>query len=305
MDRQPLPPSSMTGFGASTGTADGVQWRWELKSVNGRGLDVRLRLPPGSDRLDQRVRERLAQRLQRGSVSVQLELSRAVAKPPLQINAEAIARVLALHEALGPRVDRAPPRLETLLQVRGVLDTGEEPPEAEAVVIARDGALLAGLDAALDQLVAARRQEGVRLSAVIADQIAGIAELVGQAGALAATQPAQLHARLTQALAELLASPQPGQRSIDPQRLEAEVALLALKADVREELDRLTAHIGQARDLLSSGTAIGRKLDFLAQEFNREANTLTSKSADMALTRLGIELKAIVDQFREQVQNIE
>jgi uncharacterized protein (TIGR00255 family) len=282
-----------------------VQWRWELKSVNGRGLDVRLRLPPGMDRLDQRVRERLSQQLQRGSVSVQLEVSRTVAKPPLQINAEAIARVLALHEALGPRVDRAPPRLEALLQVRGVLDTGEEAPEAEETVVARDGLLLAGLDAALTQLVAARRQEGARLTTVIADQITRIADLVGQAGTLAATQPAQLHARLTQALADLLATPQPGQRTIDPQRLEAEVALLALKADVREELDRLTAHIAQARDLLAGGGAIGRKLDFLAQEFNREANTLTSKSADMALTRVGIEIKAIVDQFREQVQNIE
>ncbi|MDX2101058.1 MAG: YicC/YloC family endoribonuclease [Alphaproteobacteria bacterium] len=305
MIKPAVPLLSMTAFAQAAGTEPSFAWRWEVRSVNARGLDLRVRLPQGCERLEPTVRDRLSKVCVRGAVSATLEVRRLAGARPLQINAEAIARVLALHQALVPRVDPSPPRLEALLQVKGVLDASEDAPDSEEEVAQRDALLIQGLDAAGAALHQARADEGARLAAVLLAQIDRIDALVGEAASLAVTQPTALRNRLVAMLADVLAEPQPGQRSIDPQRLEQEVALLAVKADVREELDRLIAHSAQARDLVAAGGAVGRRLDFLAQEFNREANTLTSKSTDTALTRLGIELKTVIDQFREQVQNIE
>jgi uncharacterized protein (TIGR00255 family) len=294
--------SSMTGFARVAGEADGISWAWELKSVNGRALDLRLRLPPGFDALEAPLRAALAHRLRRGSVSATLTVGRLIA-PPLRVNSEMLAQVVALlgqlTAELAGKLETAPPRLDGLIGLRGVMETVEDEPEE--VVAARQAAILDAWSLALDRLAAARGEEGARLAAVLCEQRGELAALVEAAAGCAASQPAAIRARLEALLAELsgIAPRMP------EERVAQELALLVSRADVREELDRLRAHIAQAGELLEQGGAVGRQLDFLCQELNREANTLCSKSASLELTRVGLALKATIEQFREQVQNLE
>jgi uncharacterized protein (TIGR00255 family) len=291
----------MTGFARVEGSQDGTSWAWELKSVNSKSLDVRLRLPPGFDYLEPLLRTSLAQRLKRGAISATLSLTRdAGAGGGLRVNRAALDQILALADELTGRIEAAPPRLDGLLALRGVLEAAgeEESPEAREMLAA---VFLAGWEAALASLVAMREAEGARLAAVLRERLAEMTLLAAAAEASAAAQPDAIRARLRSLVAALLdASP-----ALPEERLAQEAALLVARADIREELDRLAAHLAAAQDLLREGTAIGRRFDFLCQEFNREANTLCSKSADVELTRTGLALKAAIEQLREQVQNIE
>jgi uncharacterized protein (TIGR00255 family) len=288
----------MTGFARTEGDTAGISWVWELKSVNGKSLDLRLRLPPGYDALEVSLRAALGGRLRRGNISANLTVNRT-APPAIRINREMLARVVALLGELADEVEAAPPRLDGLIGLRGIIETVEDEPDD--VVGARRVAIAAGWVAALDGLAASRNEEGTRLGEVLSSQLAELAELVAAASASAAAQPEALRARLQQSLAALtdLAPTMP------PERVAQEMALLVSRGDVREELDRLRAHLAQAGDLLAKGDGVGRQLDFLCQELNREANTLCSKSADIELTRIGLALKLTVEQFREQVQNLE
>jgi uncharacterized protein (TIGR00255 family) len=291
---------SMTGFARGSAALGDQGWSWEIRSVNARGLDARLRLPPGLDQLEPLLREAVARRCARGTVNIALELRRAGAGQGFRINRQALDGLLALQAALGPRVDQAPPRLEALLHLRGLLEEAE-PEAALGDDDALRAALLASFEQVLGELDAVRCQEGARLADIIGGHVAAIAELTESAAGCAALQPAIVAERLKRQLAGLLEE----RIAVAPERLAAEIALIASRADVTEELDRLRAHVAAARELIAGGGAIGRKLDFLAQEFNREANTLTSKSGDIEVTRCGLALKNAIDQFREQVQNIE
>jgi len=290
----------MTGFARGEGADDGAQWVWEARSVNARGLDIRLRLPPGLDRLEAPAREAVAARAKRGAVSVNLTLTRRAGGGALTVNRALLDEVIRLRDELGGVVDPAPPRLEALLGVRGVVELAEEAPDADAEK-ARDGALLASLERTLDALSAMRGEEGTRLAAVFGEQLAALSALAEAAGATAAVQPAAIKARLAEQVAALLDA-DPG---LPEERLAQEAALLAAKADVAEELDRLSAHIAAVAGLMSAEEPVGRRLDFLCQELNREANTLCAKSSDLELTNIGLSLKAAIERLREQVQNVE
>ena len=292
--------ASMTGFARAEGEGEGVAWSWELKSVNGKSLDLRFRLPPGFDALELPLRTLVGERLKRGSVSANLTVARTGGGSALQVNRAVLDQVLALSRELGKKIKAAPPSIDGLLALRGVLESGEEIPDA-ATREKREAMLLAGCRKAIDALGKMRRAEGARLGAVLSERLNEIARLVGFAESCAATQPDAIRARL-KSLVEALRDAVP---SIPDERLAQEAALLVARGDIREELDRLTAHISAARELLAEGGAVGRRLDFLCQELNREANTLCSKSADVELTRIGLELKAGIEQLREQVQNIE
>lgn len=290
---------SMTGFGRSEGAGAGVTWAWEARSVNGRGLDVRTRLPNGYDALEPVVREEAQKRFKRGSLQIGLTLKRDASAGAAVINT---ALLETLIEAGAPYVKAgrvSAPTWEGLLGVRGVL-TSEDTAEASDLRTTLDGDLRTTLGEALDRLAASRVQEGVALKALLEGLIAQVETTTGQARDLAATTPAALQERIRSRLAGLAP-----EVAIDPQRLAQEAALAATRADVREELDRLTAHAHEARALILGGESAGRRLDFLAQEFNREANTLCSKSSDLALTRLGLDLKTAIDQLREQSSNVE
>lgn len=325
-EQQPLPApksaiASMTGFarrdGHVSGQANGpdgaggvpgarVSWAWEAKAVNAKGLDLRLRLPPGYDALEARARAAAPKHLGRGSLSLTLNVAGETRTQKLRVNAallaEIVAAAAAATKALGSAAAIEPPRLDGLLGLRGVLEPVE--PDLEEAATARaalDRALEVGLDEVLAGLAAMRREEGARLAAVIVGHLDEIARLAGEARRSAAAQPQAIRARFDAQVAEILGAVP----SLPPERVAQEVALLVAKADVREELDRLDAHVAQARDLLAEGGAVGRRFDFLCQEFNREANTLCSKSAELDLTRIGLALKAAVEQLREQVQNVE
>ena len=290
--------SSMTGFASAEGEASGISWVWELKSVNGKSLDLRLRLPPGYDALEARLRSALSGRLRRGNISANLTVNR-VTPPTIRVNREMLDRVIALLGELAGEVEAAPPRLDGLIGLRGIIETVDDEPDD--IIAARRAAVIEAWGIALDRLVAARGEEGGRLGAVLSAQLAELAELVAAASSLSAAQPEALRARLQQSLAALdeLVPAMPRER------VAQELALLVSRGDIREELDRLRAHLAQAGDLLAKGEGVGRQLDFLCQELNREANTLCSKSADIELTRVGLALKVAVEQFREQVQNLE
>jgi len=295
--------SSMTGFARAAGTLpDGALFVWELRSVNGRGLDVRLRLPAGLDALDQPLREAAGQVLKRGNLSATLVVKRETrAAARLTPDPEAIENALRLALDLAARIPGAPPpRAEALLTLPGVL-RAETPEVDEAAEEAARAAVIAGFGEALDGLAAMRREEGRRLAAILAALLDEIGSLTEAAQAEAAAQPGAIRARIEASLAALLA----GEGRIPEERLAAEVALLAGRADVREELDRLAAHVAAARDLIRSGEPIGRRLEFLTQEFAREANTLGAKSASLGLTRLSLDLKAAVERLREQAANVE
>jgi len=291
---------SMTGFAEAQGSRDDARWRWEAKSVNGRGFDLRLRLPPGFDSIEAAARVLAAGRFKRGNIQATLTFEAAAGARGLRIDAAALASAVKIAKEIAAETGLAPASIDGLLALKGVIvqDEGLETDSREHA--GRDAAILESLAVAFDALARARTGEGAKLAALLEAQITEIARLTEAAGAEAATQPATLRDRLKQQIADLVSA-----GTVSPERLEQEIALLAVRADIREELDRLTAHVEEARRLLASGEAVGRKLDFLAQEFNREANTLCSKSSDIALTRLGLELKAVIDQFREQAQNVE
>jgi uncharacterized protein (TIGR00255 family) len=290
----------MTGFARTEGTADGIAWAWELRSVNGRGLDLRFRLPPGFDALEPALREATQRVLRRGTITANLVARRDAARSFVADTA-ALEQALALAVELRARIPDSPPvRAEALLALPGVLRVASAADDERAGPAALEAAR-AGFADALDQLAAARRAEGARLSAVLTGLLGEISALRAQAAAEAADQPAAHRARLADTLLGLLRD-QPG---LPEERIAQEVALLAARSDVREELDRLDSHIQAAHALLAEASNIGRRFDFLVQEFNREVNTLCSKSASAALTATGLRLKATIEQLREQVQNIE
>ena len=293
--------ASMTGFAESAGSHEGLRWRWETKSVNSRSLDMRLRIPPGYDSLEPPARRLAGERFLRGALQISLSIEPQDGARGLAVDAAALASAVKIARQVAAETGLAPARVDGLLALKGVL-VADEPslPQDPVTRAHRDAAILESLTLAFDKLVKERGNEGSKLAALLASQIGEIERLVGVAGELAAAQPEALRARLAIQLKELLDS-----APVSEERLAQEVALLAVRADVREELDRLTAHVQDARGLIAQGKGVGRKLDFLAQEFNREANTLCSKSSDIALTRTGLALKAVIDQFREQAQNVE
>jgi len=291
----------MTGFARAEGGDVNLRWTWEVKSVNGRNLDIRVRVPGGFEALEPGVRAAVPERLKRGNVSIGLVLTRSQQPARARINKELLEQVMALAEEVRLRLKTEPPRPDGLLAVRGVVEPAEEEELPEEQREARAARMAADFGKALAALAQMRQDEGARLSAIVNQQLSDIERLCAAASTSAATQPAALQARLKQQL-ELLLATTP---ALPEERLAQELALLITKADVREELDRLGVHIAAARKLLKEGGAVGRKFDFLCQEFNREANTLCSKSVDSELTAIGLDLKAAIDQMREQVQNIE
>ncbi|TYC63346.1 YicC family protein [Rhodobacterales bacterium] len=294
--------ASMTGFARAMGEAGQVRWTWELRSVNGKSLDLRIRIPTGLETLEAKIRERCSKLLRRGNVSVGLSMHRDQAEQQLQVNETALESVLATMELLKSRVpDLAPPSLDAILSQKGVFEL-KEPEEDEETQAALHNALLTSLDAALIDLVDMRHSEGTAISTVLRAQVDRIADLTQAAEVLPARSTEAIKARLKKQVSELLDA---SDGQLDAQRLHQEAVLLATKADIREELDRLHAHVAAVRELMDGGGAIGRRLDFLAQEFNREANTLCSKSNDVDLTAIGLDLKAVIDQMREQIQNLE
>ncbi|TRO91464.1 YicC family protein [Glycocaulis profundi] len=290
--------SGMTGFARAERSGEFGTVSVEARSVNGKGLDARVRLPQGLDRLETEFRNRIKAAFTRGSVAVNLNFERADSAMGLQIDRDLMRRLAEAGRDLVEEGLAAPARVDGLLSVRGVVrsDDGEQSDEIDAAI---DAAALDALDAALDGLKDARAEEGAAMGKVLAAQVGEIEALTKKAASHAASQPQAIRDRVKAKFDELL--PQ----GLDPDRLAQEAAALAVRADVREELDRLDAHVEAARALLKAGSPAGRKLDFLAQEFNREANTLCSKAADRALTEIGLALKHAVDQLREQVQNVE
>lgn len=293
--------NSMTGFARADGSEGAARWHWEIRSVNGRGLDVRSRLPSGYDALEPQLREAVGKRIVRGSLNVTLVVDQAEAEVEIRLNERALGQVLAAAGRVAELTGSAPPSAEALLAIRGVLEVVDRSAD-EAVAQRRSASVLASFVTALDRLREARAGEGARLSSIIERQLDAIEQIVSRVETLPSRRPDAVAARLRESVQRLL--DQTG-ASLDPDRLHQEAVMVATRADVEEELKRLTAHVAAARDLLASSEPAGRKLDFLSQEFNREANTLCSKSNDVEMTRLGLELKAIIDQMREQVQNIE
>jgi uncharacterized protein (TIGR00255 family) len=297
--------ASMTGFartqGQVTGQGGTVAWVWELRSVNGRGLDIKLRLPGGLDALELPLKDLAAKALKRGNVSGTLTLKRETISG-LTADLAALERVKDLAIELADNIPGAlPPRAELLLALPGVMRNISAQDDSEEDQAALADSVRAGFTEALQGLIDARAGEGARLAAIVAAHLTEIATLHDAAIAEAATQPALHKARLQAQLAEILENA----GAVPEEKIAQEIALLTTKSDVREELDRLSAHIAAARALLAEAANVGRKLDFLMQEFNREANTLCSKSASLPLTSIGLALKAAIEQLREQVQNIE
>ncbi len=291
----------MTGFARAEGGDGDLRWTWEVKSVNGRNLDMRVRVPTGFEALEPAVRAAVPEKLKRGNIAVGLVLTRGQQPARVRINRELLDQVIALADEVRQRLKTEAPRPDGLLAVRGVVELAEEEDLSEEKREARIQQMSADFTKALAALAHMRREEGARLAAIVAQQLNDIERFCTAAAASAAAQPAGLQARLKQQLDMLLGT----SPALPEERLAQELALLITKADVREELDRLGVHIAAARKLLKDGGAVGRKFDFLCQEFNREANTLCSKSSDSELTAIGLDLKSSIDQLREQVQNIE
>ncbi len=292
--------SSMTGFARGHGLSGSYDWSWEIKSVNAKGLDLRLRLPQGWDAVEAPVRGRAAEQLSRGNVYATLTVERRGVAPVVRVNEPVLAAVLATMRQLGTQLDAAPPRLDGILALKGVIEVVDES-EREEDRLAAEQAVVAGFVQTLRGLIAMRQREGETLGSVLTQRLRQIAELVQRAEVAPGRRPEAIRARLAEQVAMLLDASE----RLDADRLHQEAILMASKADIREELDRLASHVAQARQLIAAGGAIGRRLDFLAQEFNREANTLCAKSNDVELTNTGLELKSVVEQFREQVQNLE
>jgi uncharacterized protein (TIGR00255 family) len=292
--------SSMTGFARGHGVSGAYNWAWELKSVNAKGLDLRLRLPTGWDAIEAPVRAAVVPVLSRGTVHGSLTVDRVGVSPVVRVNEPVLNAVLATLKGLVGRVDAAAPRLDGILSLKGVIEVIDED-EREEDRRAAEAAVIAGFRATLAELSAMRAREGKALGQVLTQRVGEIAALAARAEAAPGRKPEAIKARITEQVAMLLDATS----RFDPDRLHQEAILIASKADIREELDRLASHVAQVGRLIAEGGAIGRRLDFLAQELNREANTLCSKSNDVELTNVGLELKSVVEQFREQVQNLE
>ncbi len=292
--------ASMTGFAREAGVTGSYQWAWELKTVNGRGLEVRVRTPSGLDAMGEEARGQILKALTRGQGQLNLSLSKASSAPRLRVNQDVLQSLLSAIGGLTLPDNVKPASLDGLLSVRGVVEMDDD-----AADPAQDEALMAdlkeGIGALIEGLKLARQKEGLALSGVLGQQLDLIARLVDEAEAAPGRQPEAIRVRLEAQIAELL----DGKSALDPARLHQEAVLIAARADIREELDRLRAHVDAARGLLQEGGSVGRRLDFLAQEFGREANTLCAKANDVSLSRIGLELKAVIEQFREQVQNVE
>ena len=292
--------SSMTGFARGHGVAGSYAWSWEIKSVNAKGLDLRLRLPPGWDAIEVPARARAAETLSRGTAYANLTVERKGVATTVKVNEPVLSAVLATLKRLHERVEAAPATLDGILSLKGVIEITEED-EREEDRRAAEAAILEGFDNALGELVAMRREEGATLGRVLSERLKEIAALAARAEVAPGRKPEAIKARLAEQVAMLLSA----STRFDSDRLHQEAIMLASKTDIREELDRLASHVAQAQKLLADGGPVGRRLDFLAQELNRESNTLTAKANDVELTNIGLELKSAVEQFREQVQNLE
>ena len=293
--------SSMTGFARVDGSNDGLAWTWEARSVNGRGLDVRLRLPPGYESLEVAARDAVSKRFARGNIALSLALERQQGNGSVRLNELVLADVMKAAERVSALSGASKPDAAQFLMIKGVLETSDQTVEDSEARATRESAVLRSLEATLDKLGEARRAEGTRLADIVRDQLAQIERLAGEVRASPSRSPEAIASRLKDAIARLFEAT----AALDQDRLHQEAMLLATRADVEEELQRLAAHVAGARDIIGEPGAVGRKLDFLAQEFNREANTLCSKANAVDITRLGLQLKTVIDQLREQVQNVE
>jgi uncharacterized protein (TIGR00255 family) len=292
--------SSMTGFARGHGVAGSYAWSWEIKSVNAKGLDLRFRLPAGWDAVEVPARARAAETLARGNVYVNLAVERKGVQPTAKINEPVLSAVLSTLKSLAGKVDAAPATLDGILSLKGVIEVTEED-EREEDHRAAETAIVAAFEQALTELIAMRRAEGATLGQLLSARLNEIAALTARAEKAPGRKPEAIKTRLAEQVATLMSASE----RFDVDRLHQEAILIAAKADIREELDRLSSHVGQAKKLLAEGGAIGRKLDFLAQELHRESNTLTAKANEVELTNIGLELKSVIEQFREQVQNLE
>ena len=291
---------SMTGFARAEVETDAGSFVWELRAVNGKSLDVRYRLPQGLEHLEGELKRRVAATVTRGNLQANLQWRREPGVARLVVNEEMLARVLAMSGKLVADGHAAPPTADGLLAIKGLIDVAEQTLD-ETGAEARDRAVVAGFDEALSRLEAVRREEGAALAAILAARLAEIADLAERADKDPSRTTEAIRRRLKEQVEALIGASE----DLDAGRLHQEAALMAAKADIREEIDRLRAHLAAAEALLSAGGGIGRRLDFLSQEFHRESNTICSKSNAATLTAIGLDLKVVVDQFREQVQNIE
>jgi uncharacterized protein (TIGR00255 family) len=292
--------SSMTGFARSNGASGPYVFEWELKSVNAKGFDLRMRLPPGWDELETFAKKRAGELLARGTVYANLNVKRTSAVSTVRVNEEVLASIVGAAAALAGKLDAVAPSIDGLLAIKGVIEV-VEPESDEAEDKAAKDAAGASFERALADLVEMRRREGDSLGQILSQRMDELERLAERAEAAPGRRPEAIKARLAEQIAELLESSD----RFDPDRLNQEALLMATKADIREELDRIASHIAQAREMIARGGPVGRRLDFLAQEFNREVNTCCSKSNDIELTNIGLEMKNVVEQFREQVQNLE
>jgi uncharacterized protein (TIGR00255 family) len=293
--------SSMTGFARASGQSGPVAFSWELRSVNGRGLEVRLKMPPGFEAIEAPARDLIGRKLKRGNVQVLLTVERSGSATDVRIDERLLLQLAEAARKASQAAGLAPPTIDALLAIRGVVETGasEDSEETRAELA---NVIMACLEEAVAGLVGMRQREGLSLHQLLAGHIDRIEMLTNEIAALPQRRPDAIRARLAEQVRALMEA---SGRELDPDRLHQEAALIAARGDVAEELDRLSAHVAHARGLLAEGGAVGRKLDFLAQEFNREANTTCSKSSDRQTTALGLDLKATIEQMREQVQNLE
>jgi uncharacterized protein (TIGR00255 family) len=292
--------SSMTGFARSHGASGPFAFEWELKSVNAKGFDLRMRLPPGWDEIEAFAKKRAGEALSRGTVYANLNMKRINAASTIRVNEDVLASVVKVASTLAGKIDAVAPSVDGLLGIKGVIEI-VEPESDEAEDKAAMAAAAAAFDEALAGLVAMRRREGAALGQILIQRMDEIEILAKRAEAAPGRKPEAIRARLAEQIAALLESSD----RFDADRLTQEALLIAAKADIREELDRIASHISQSREMIGKGGPVGRRLDFLAQEFNREVNTCCSKSNDIELTNIGLEMKNVVEQFREQVQNLE
>jgi uncharacterized protein (TIGR00255 family) len=292
--------SSMTGFARSHGTSGPYTFEWELKSVNAKGFDFRLRVPAGWDDIETAARKRATELLSRGTVYANLTVKRTGAASVIRINEDVLSSILKVAGEISARTDAVAPSVDGLLGIKGVLEVVEPESDETEMQTARV-AVSGSFEQALQSLIDMRKREGTTLGQILTQRMDEIERLAKRAEAAPGRKPEAIRARLAEQIAVLLETSD----RFDADRLSQEAVMIAAKADIREELDRIASHIAQTRELLGKGGAVGRRLDFLAQEFNREVNTTCSKSNDIELTNTGLEMKNVVEQFREQVQNLE